>query len=69
VPAATGAAIVTVDVVPVVVMVEDAAVSVDRGVSVFVNVKNVTPHRYVPAAIEPPLALVENPVFVAVEND
>jgi hypothetical protein len=36
---------------------------------VLVDVKNDTAQRYVPAAIEPPVVLVENPVAVDVEND
>jgi hypothetical protein len=60
---------VTVDVDPVVVIVDVAAVSVDNGVSVFDAVKKVTPHRYVPAAMLPPVVAVENPVAVEDEND
>jgi hypothetical protein len=50
-------------------MVDEAAVSVDNGVSVFDAVKNVTPQRYVPAAMLPPVVDAENPVAVEDEND
>jgi len=69
VPLAIGAWMVTVEVDPVVVIVDVAAVSVDNGVSVLVDVKNVTPQRYVPAAMLPPVGDCENPVAVADEND
>ena len=52
------------DVVPVVVNTDDAAVSTDSGVSVFVAVYNVTPQRYAPAAIVPPVGSIVTPVPV-----
>ena len=52
---AIGACIVIVEVEPVVVITAVAAVSVESGVSVFDAVYSVTPQRYEPAVIAPPV--------------
>jgi len=64
----TGGNTVTVEVEPVVVITEEAAVSTEQGVSVFASEKNVTQIRYVPAATAPPVSEVDAPVAVEVDE-
>ena len=66
-PAGTGGKTVTVEVAPVVVITDVAAVSVEQGVSVFAVEKKVTQIRYDPAATVPPVAEVVAPVASEVE--